>query len=97
MEEFEKCLSVIEMEDRIKKEIVDAVEEYNEDEIERMFYDEEEDKRMIQNDELIIARREGIKEEKISIAKKMIADNISFEDISKYTSLSIQEIENIIN
>ena len=93
MEEFEKCLSVIEMEDRIKKEIVDAVEEYNEDEIERMFYDEGEDKRMIQNDELIIARRE----EKISIAKKMIADNISFEDISKYTSLSIQEIESIIN
>lgn len=62
MEELEKCLSVMEMEEKIKSEIVDAVEEYNEDEFERMFYDEEEDKRMIQNDEIIIAKREAIAE-----------------------------------
>ena len=95
MEEFEKCLSVIEMEDRIKKEIVDAVEEYNEDEIERMFYDEEEDKRMIQNDELIIARREGIKEEKISIAKKLLSMNMTIENISEATGLSKEEVQRL--
>ena len=59
MEELEKCLEGIEMEENIKDEIMEAVDRYIDDEYERLFYDAEEDRRMIENDEKIIARREG--------------------------------------
>jgi predicted transposase/invertase (TIGR01784 family) len=40
---------------------------------------------------------EGKKESQIEIAKKMLKDKMSIDIISKYTSLSKEEIENIIN
>ena len=46
-------------------------------------------------------KREGIeqgtKDNKISIARKLLEDNISIENISTYTDLSIEEINNLIN
>lgn len=39
--------------------------------------------------------KEGIKENQISMAKNMKKDNIDFNTISKYTGLSIEEIEKL--
>ena len=37
----------------------------------------------------MIPEEQGI----VSIAKKMLADNVSVEDIAKYTGLSLKEIQ----
>lgn len=42
-----------------------------------------------------LGREEGIKENQISMAKNMKKDNIDFNTISKYTGLSIEEIEKL--
>lgn len=42
-------------------------------------------------------RSEGIKETKIDTAKAMLKDNMPVESISKYTGLSIEEIQQITN
>ena len=42
-----------------------------------------------------IVKEEGIAEKTIEIAKKMLKDNASIELISKYTNLSIEEIEKL--
>ena len=77
------------------------------------YMSEEEDKKKIQNSLLSEAKEEGISQgisqgytsgindgiskEKVSIAKNMLNKNISIEDISDITGLSIEEIENIKN
>ena len=40
-------------------------------------------------------RNEGIKDEKLTTAKKMKVDGLPIEDIIKYTGLSEQEILNL--
>ena len=42
-----------------------------------------------------LGREEGIKENQISIARGMKKDNIDVNSISKYTGLTIEEIENL--
>ena len=71
------------------------------------YMSEEEDKRKIQNSLISEAKNEGytsgvndgisqgISEEKVNIAKNMLNKNISIEDISDITDLSIEEIKNI--
>ena len=67
------------------------------------YMSEEEDKKKIQNSLLSEARENGINDgiskgasqEKVNIAKNMLNKNISIEDISDITGLSIEEIENI--
>ncbi len=71
------------------------------------YMSEEEDKRKIQNSLISEAKNEGytsgvndgisqgISEEKVNIAKNMLNKNISIEDISDITGLSIEEIKNI--
>ena len=65
------------------------------------YMSEEEDKKKIQNSLLSEAREnginDGISKEKVSIAKNMLNKNISIEDISDITGLSVEEIENIKN
>ena len=69
------------------------------------YMSEEEDKKKIQNSLLSEAKEtgytsginDGISKEKVSIAKNMLNKNISIEDISDITGLSIEEIENIKN
>lgn len=39
--------------------------------------------------------KEGIEQEKLHIAKNMLENNVKIEDISKYTELSIEEIESL--
>ena len=66
-------------------------------------YMSEEDKKKIQNSLLSEAKEtgytsginDGISKEKVSIAKNMLNKNISIEDISDITGLSVEEIENI--
>ena len=71
------------------------------------YMSEEEDKRKIQNSLISEAKNEGytsgvndgisqgISEEKVNIAKNMLKKNVSMEDISDITGLSIEEIKNI--
>ena len=71
------------------------------------YMSEEEDKRKIQNSLISEAKNEGytsgvndgisqgIFEEKVNIAKNMLKKNVSMEDISDITGLSIEEIKNI--
>ena len=63
------------------------------------YMSEEEDKKKIQNSLLSEAREnginDGISKEKVSIAKNMLNKNISIEDISDITGLSIEKIKNI--
>ena len=77
------------------------------------YMSEEEDKKKIQNSLLSEAKEEGISQgytsgindgitkgisqEKINIAKNLLSMNMSLEDISKATGLSIEEIKKISN
>ena len=69
------------------------------------YMSEEEDKKKIQNSLLSEARENGINDgiskgvsqEKVNIAKNMLNKNMSIEDISDITGLSVEEIENIKN
>ena len=69
------------------------------------YMSEEEDKKKIQNSLLSEAKEtgytsginDGISKEKVSIAKNMLNKNISIEDISDITGLSVEAIENIKN
>ena len=73
------------------------------------YMSEEEDKKKIQNSLLSEAKEtgyisgindgisKGVSKEKVNIAKNMLNKNISIEDISDITGLSIEEIENIKN
>ena len=61
------------------------------------YMSEEEDKKKIQNSLLSEAKEEGISQEKVSIAKNMLNKNMSLEDISDITGLSIEEINKLPN
>ncbi len=61
------------------------------------YMSEEEDKKKIQNSLISEAKNEGISQEKVSIAKNMLNKNMSIEDISDITGLSIEEINKLPN
>ena len=69
------------------------------------YMSEEEDKKKIQNSLLSEARENGINDgiskgvsqEKVSIAKNMLNKNMSIEDISDITGLSVEEINKLKN
>ena len=44
-----------------------------------------------------LAKEQGENRKSIEIAKKMLADNISIEKISKFTGVSIDELEKLKN
>ena len=79
------------MEKELKEEIIDAVEEYNEDADEQLFYDKELDDWKVRQGALDDAKSEGAKEEKISIAKNLLSMGLNIQDISKATGLTINE------
>ena len=95
--------------DKIVDKYITNVTIVNDDPEFQKYMSEEEDKRKIQNSLLSEAKEEGISQgytsgindgiskEKVSIAKNMLNKNISIEDISDITGLSIEEIENIKN
>ena len=69
------------------------------------YMSEEEDKKKIQNSLLSEARENGINDgiskgvsqEKVNIAKNLLSMNMSLEDISKATGLSVEEISKLKN
>ena len=99
---FKACLEEIEMDKEIKEDIVDAVEEYSEDdEILSYYYDKEHNDEAIRRGDISLAKQRGLEqghqEEKIEIAKKMLKENMDIEIISKLTDLSKQEIIDLKN
>ena len=68
------------------------------------YMSEEEDKKKIQNSLLSEAREnindgisKGVSKEKVNIAKNLLSMNMSLEDISKATGLSVEEINKLKN
>ena len=69
------------------------------------YMSEEEDKKKIQNSLLSEARENGINDgiskgmskEKVNIAKNLLSMNMSLEDISKATGLTVEEINKLKN
>ena len=91
------------MDEELKKDIIDAIEEYNEDADERLFYDKELDDWKVRQGALEeahdegyeLGHDEGAKENSILIAKNLFKMHMNLEDISKATGLSKEELENI--
>ena len=104
-EDFTKCIGETDMEDEIKKDFVDTMDELcSDEEIERYYgSDEDLEKLRISGEKIKIkeAKEEGFgegkKEKSIEIAKAMLKDTDNYELISKYTGLSIKEIEELKN
>ena len=103
-EEFKACLEEIEMEKEIKEDIVDAVEEYSEDdEVLAYYYDKEHNDEAIRRGDISLAKQQGMKqgleqghqEKAIEIAKNLLNKNMSIQDISEVTGLTIDEINNL--
>ena len=83
--------------DKIVDKYITNVTIVNDDPEFQKYMSEEEDKKKIQNSLLSEAKEEGISQEKAIIAKNMLNKNMSIEDISDITSLSIEEINEISN
>ena len=83
------------MENEAKEKVIDEVNRYSTDEEVIQIYTKYSKEEMERNTFIEDARREGIKEGIIEIAKTMLKDNLSLDDISKYTKLSIEEIEKL--
>ena len=87
--------------DKIVDKYITNVTIVNDDPEFQKYMSEEEDKKKIQNSLLSEAKEEGISkgisQEKVSIAKNMLKKNMSIEDISDITGLSIEEIKKISN
>lgn len=102
-EDLEK-MKILAQKDPIRETIMSEFKRKitNEEFLEALF-DSEIEEEMILNSEKHVARDEGhaeglvegAKEASINIAKEMLKDNISLENISKYTNLSIEEIEKL--
>ena len=83
--------------DKIVDKYITNVTIVNDDSEFQKYMSEEEDKKKIQNSLLSEAKEEGISQEKVSIAKNMLNKNMSIEDISDITGLSIEEINKLPN
>ena len=82
------------------KESVDKLKRLNKEDV--FIYDitPEEEEKYIQNTEKNIARREGLKEgelnAKVNIAKKLLKDNYTIDEIVKLTELSKDQVKNLL-
>ena len=87
------------MEDEIKKDFVDTMDELcSDEEIERYYgSDEDLEKLRISGEKIKIkeAKEEGKEEKSIEIARNLLKQGLSIQDISLATGLSIDEIENL--
>ena len=98
-EDFTKCIGETDMEDEIKKDFVDTMDELcSDEEIERYYgSDEDLEKLRISGEKIKIkeAKAEGKEEKSIEIAKAMLLKNMDIKDISDITGLSIDEIHKL--
>ena len=105
---LETILEELEMDEEVKDDILDSMEEYSEDEdFSYLYYDAERDRRALENGLKTEARAEGLaegraegleegrKERNIEIAKSLLEQNIDIEVISKSTGLTEEEINNL--
>ena len=85
--------------DKIVDKYITNVTIGNDDPEFQKYMSEEEEKRKIHNSLLSEAREngfnDGISQEKVNIAKNMLNKNMSIEDISEITGLSIEEIKKL--
>ena len=84
------------MEDEIKKDFVDTMDELCSDEEIERYYGSDEDLEKLRISGEKIKIKEAKEEEKIEIAKNLLKQNLSIENISLATGLSIKEIEKLI-
>ena len=99
------CTSIKKMEElaqgsKIRGKIMEKFKKkLSAEEFAEILFDPEEDQEMILNSERLEGIEEGIesgkKEEKLEIAKKMLAMGTSIENIAKVTDLSTEEIQNL--
>ena len=82
--------------DRVVKEYMEKIEKLNEDPIFINWITKEKDEQMIKNTPLYRAAQEGMKQEKIEIAKFMMQENMNLKLINKITGLTKEEIEKLI-
>ena len=83
--------------DKVVKEYMDELKRLNEDPKFREYMSIEEDNRKIENSIKDEYFKMGSINKAMEMAKSMLKDNISKETISKYTNLSIEEIEKLMN
>lgn len=95
------CTSIKKMEElaqgsKIRGKIMEKFKKkLSAEEFAEILFDPEEDQEMILNSERLEGIESGKKEEKLEIAKKMLAMGMSIENIAKVTDLSIEEIQSL--
>ena len=91
-EDFTKCIGETDMEDEIKKDFVDTMDELCSDEEIERYYGSDEDLEKLRISGEKIKIKEAKKEKSIEIAKAMLLKNMDINDISDITGLSIDAI-----
>ena len=91
IEDLEKELGDDLMEKESKEKLIEEVKNYSEDEEIYDMYKYHSKQELIQNSLIDEARLEGIEE----VAKNLLSMNMSIQDISKATGLSIDDINNL--
>ena len=98
-QDFTKCIGETDMEDVTKKDFINTMDELcSDEELENYYGSAEELEKLRRYGEVIIrqeALEEGQKEKSIEIAKNLLKQNLSIENISLATGLSIEEIQNL--
>ena len=95
------CTSIKKMEElaqgsKIRGKIMEKFKKkLSAEEFAEILFDPEEDQEMILNSERLEGIESGKKEEKLEIAKKMLAMGTSIENIAKVTDLSTEEIQSL--
>ena len=77
------------------KEIVKIMEKYSKTIENLIYYDPEKEKEKLERAMIREAEKEGILQEKISIAKKLLSKGTSISEVSKITGLPKEKIENL--
>ena len=103
LKEFLESLKGIEMKKELKDKLKEQVEKFNEDEEEIAIYCELTRQELEHNTELEDAKEDGfesgkeagINQEKRQIALNLLKSDLSIEEISKATSLSVEELKKL--
>lgn len=99
IEEFKEVLGGISMNEELKSEIEETVEDLNMDDAIFSHFGSEKDMMAMNNSLISEAKEEGIEEGKIEgkieIVKNMLAKNIDINTISEITEMSKEEIEKL--
>ena len=88
-DEFNKCLEALDMEEFVKENIGQTMEDLNSDEELLLFFDKDK----IIKSELAENFEKGIKQGKIEIAKNMLSKKIDEKTISEITGLTLKELD----